>query len=837
MASKTLAFFIFIFLMVIYLTKFESAVQREEPSGKIPGNPAYMKELLEMKANKDGVIPFGVWKSVRDEYNSKTRGVSALTNITEVGPENVGGRTRAFVIDYDDPSHFIVGGVSGGIWESFDKGETWDAIGDYAATLSVTYITQDPDSTNIFYFSTGESTGNSSGLGSAGVFKSTDGAKTFTQLSATNNSNFIKIWSIKASLAELNTIYVATADKGLFKSTNGGLFFTQVFVSGTDDINDIEVFADSSVVIGVRKRGVFKSPNGNAGTFVQLTNGLPINAFKRVEVAYCDSFPNNIYAQFEDSGSSNYYTSNKGVWKSIDAGANWIQTANPDSDHFIDYLFPWYCFMFEVSPIDPDFVISGGQRAAFTMNGGNSWTELQYSHFDYHIAVFDHQNADTFYVGNDGGLASYHVNTASSSHVSLNNNYNVTQFYAGAYFPWGVNAFGGTQDNGTQATRNANQTFDHVMGGDGAFTQIKQQNQNVAYASYQNGIIRKTYNAQAQFPSWQNVLNQLDGNNDGSIDEGAIFINPFYMNALDGDQLYYVTKQSIWRTANGATTWTRLTDTIGKAVTGKRPYAVGLSNSQDPIMYIGGEKMLFFRSDFVYSSGPGMEQDLYSSHPPNDSISFIACLKVHPNDSSIVYAGLSNYSYDPRIYKIIDGTTSSPTWIDISGDLPTLVPVNWVEVNPVDPDSFIIIGTDYGVYTTINGGTNWVIEDSIPFVPIAQIHVRPNDGKVFIFTHGRGLWTAQLPGVFTNTQNIYQNELDVKLFPNPAGEVIYFTLQGQIEQELDLRIYDIDGILVYENIHSLSNVNAIDISSLSRGIYFLKVTNGNQLNIQKFIKI
>ncbi|MBW8051361.1 MAG: T9SS type A sorting domain-containing protein [Cytophagales bacterium] len=716
-----------------------------------PNNPGWFKQNLLMKKDSTGKIPRWmlqvIWQQQKQRLQMQPVGknIGNLLNTQELGPQNIGGRTRALLIDVTDHSHFIAGGVSGGLWESYDKGITWQPVNDLAPTLSVTYITQDPFNPANIYYSTGEPRGNSAGIPGDGVFKSIDTGKTFIQLPATNSSAFNYIWSVKVSPTDSNTLYVGTANNGLYKSADGGNTFINVFSISGADVSDIETLPNGFVIIGVKELGIYRSSTGNSGTFIKVTSGLPANGFRRIELAYCQGFPNVLYAQFEDSTESSYWTALKGIWKSTDTGSTWTQITNPETALGASYAFPWYCFTLGVKPDDPDAVISGSVALVYSLNGGISWNYTQSSHVDNHIVVFDRDNPNMLYIGNDGGIYSYDISTINLSVIDLNNGYDVTQYYAGAHFPTGTDCFGGTQDNGTHASRSGNSLFDIIYWGDGAFTQINQQNPNISFVSWQYGHISRADNSLNTYPSFNDVLNDLDANFDGDVDDGAWFINPFEINRNDGDQLYFVTKKRIWRTTNGALTWMPLTNIIADTITGTKPYAIGISNDLDPTVYIGGQNMLFYRVNNALTAFPGDEVDLSSSIPPNLSGSFISNITVHPGNDSVIYAALSNYSTEPRIYRVINANSGSPAWIDISGDLPAYLPVNWIEAHPQSPDSFLIAATDFGLYTTVNAGTNWNHETSLPNAAIHQIRLRYTDRKLFIFTHGRGVWLADLP--------------------------------------------------------------------------------------------
>src|SRR5690606_20691292 len=144
----------------------------------------------------------------------------------------------------------FIGGISGGLWVSEDAGRSWSNVNDHAINLNITSITQNPFNPDVIYYSTGEAAGNSSAAPGAGVFKSVDHGKTFTQLNATTGGDFDYSWRIVHSLVDSQTFFVATGSRGLFRSKDGGQSFEKV-VTTTRDIHDIEVFSDSSVMISI----------------------------------------------------------------------------------------------------------------------------------------------------------------------------------------------------------------------------------------------------------------------------------------------------------------------------------------------------------------------------------------------------------------------------------------------------------------------------------------------------------------------------------------------------------------------------------------------------------
>src|SRR5690606_6027066 len=204
--------------------------------------------------------------------------------------------------------------------------------------------------------------------------------------------------------------------------------------------------------------------------------------------------------------------------------------------------------------------------------------------------------------------------------------------------------------------------------------------------------------------------------------------------------------------------------------------------------------------------------------------------RVNPVDPTTLYIGLSNYSSDPRIYKVIHANNDdSLAFVDISGNLPSYLPVNWVEVDPASHDSVIFAGTDFGLYYTENGGTTWIKEDNIPNVVVDMIRLRMSDRRLFIYTHGRGVFSAritpydkQIPSY--NPVGIQPTKkAAVRIFPNPASNrvTIEWTVQTVREQR-EVKVYDSRGRQVRQA--KLQSGQQLDLNGLAKGAYYLEVS-------------
>ena len=792
-----------------------------------PANPGYRNQYLRMKQDAQGNIPRLPYAAIAAQELNVVNRDEQLFNVQEVGPKNYGGRTRAILLDADNRDHIFAAGISGGIWFSADSGKNWSPVNDYMGSLAVSGLVQDYFNHDIIYAGTGEVAGNSANIPGNGIYKSVDHGITFEQLPSTNDAAFDYIPRIATSPIDSNGLFIATAGSGLFSTFDGGETIRKIHTTNAA-INDLEITPSGQVWIGVNGVGLLFSATGDSGTFQLYGAGLPPGgSIARVEIAQAPSDTNILYAAFEKSGGG-YYSGIKGIYKTTDGGQNWLLVGNPDLDFGFYMAFPWYSMTMAVKPDDPDFIVFGVGDVTYSSDGGMIWKKSINIHVDHHVTVFNPDKPTRLYQGNDGGIYRMRTDQISYNQTMLNKDYNTIQYYAGSFFPTGINAFAGAQDNGTHYAISGGGTFNEIFGGDGSYNAVNQQYSNIGYVSYQEGTIHRADDADYEFPTFYPVFGEMDGDNDGDIDDGAWFINPFEINLVNGDQLLFATQKRVWQTLDGGFAWEPVMNSL---VGGISPYAMAMSNEFNPTIYIGGESAIFYRVDEGYNAVPGSEANLSSSVPSSITSDFISNIAVHPSDKSICYVSLSNFSSEPRLWKVTNAT-ATPVWTSISGDLPAGLPVNYIDIDPARPDEFLLAGTDYGLYVSTDGGVHWVKDNNIPNVVVQQVKVRPTDRRVFIFTHGRGLWTAVLDTNNVGIEHFDLKELNATVFPNPFSE--QFTIKSDAQQ-LSATIRDLQGKIVFRDTE-LVTTQPVELSMLSSGIYFLELKSHNSNTIKKLIK-
>jgi hypothetical protein len=653
-----------------YVPREKSNLASEDANG-------YMQWLISRRANPlTGSVDMGDVALAHQQADAMAGNRAVGLVWEEMGPNNVGGRTRAFLIDKFNNNHLYAGGVGGGLWYSTNAGGSWQRIngGDAMASLSVASICQSSD--GYIYFGTGEGLytffgDGTGGLQGKGIFKSTSPSNSsspaldYVSLSSTvpaaQTSPFIAINKMAASINNPQRIYAATY-RGLYLTDDGGANWVNA-AGSTGSAKDVDVASDGTVLAAVNNRG-YRSATGDVGSYTILSGGLPISGLDRIEFAFAPSDPNYVYACAVKSNGEL-----QAVYKSINKGDNWQNIGPGVSGIFNPHNNQGgYNNALAVAPDNKDKIIVGGVEL-WDWQLTNGWREIDcagcweqsvyYTHADKHNVTFDPVNPNIMYVASDGGIAkSYNQGT---TYTRINKNYNVTQFYSVAVDPLG-NPMGGTQDNGTQyitgryvvSASNPNDTIlndpqyaHHVMGGDGAFTAFSylyppsyspviNQDAGAAFASTQYANIRRSNGT-----SWQEFY-------DSHIDYGTDPNNPTYSGS-------FVTPFRLWESRNDLLTHDSVTFAVPDSLVQVMVAEIVASTSRKVSGSIN-YNYLFQSSGHIDSIVPGSVfiTDGIQVAVDDGNGHFVGDVSTSPNDSNYIH-------YGDRTF---DMTFNSPLAID-----------------------------------------------------------------------------------------------------------------------------------------------------------------------------
>jgi hypothetical protein len=482
---------------------------------------------------------------------------------------------------------------------------------------------------------------------------------------------------------------------------------------------------------------------------------------------------------------------NAGLFRSTDFGSTWTKMG--DSSSFngrIGSSQQMYNQMLGVHHTQSNWVVIGAVNARKSLDGGVTYQIINTGHADNHAAV-NFGDSDNVIFGNDGGV--YRMPWAGTASTPLNAGYLTHQYYAGNYAPRGTLAAGGTQDNGTWRHNGLNAT--RILGADGGFTHVSQQDSTLAYASIQNGPVYRLQNFAAS-PSSTVVTPTT------ATPEGVSFINEFQINYADGRQLFYRTNQGLWRTNNRGATWQRLNIQNIPNI-----QAVGVTPDPNPAVYIGGVNT-FYRVD---TAGLRIRRDsfvdLRNTVPGNVRSLAWGNISFHPAEPTTIFVGMSSMSINPRAWKVRNAHTRNPTWINITGNLASELPIYYIQAHPDDPERILFAATAFGLYYTLDGGTTWAKETRMPNVDVREMRLRATDRTLFLFTHGRGVWQIKLaPAPTTGTKSPEAVEpVAVKIFPNPTTAWLRIELTDQSLQLRGTQILTCRAGKFYRNTANLHN--------------------------------
>src|SRR6266849_4742789 len=506
----------------------------------------------------------------------------------------ISGRVTAIAVNPQNNDVVYLGAASGGIWKSTDGGASWTPLTDFQPSLATGSLAIDPssctaDDCTTIYVGTGEVYGSSIYFG-AGILKSTDAGATWTQQGANifvpqgSPDRAARIGAIAVDPFN-SQIALAGTSGGLYRTTDGGATWTQVAAlsgQGTGLSFDVN---NSGVVYAALSQataaGIYRSTDHGvtwsrlSGTGVNLfpTTGVGYMALSVVSGAAGAVGGVTLYAVVQQLNSNSL----RGVWKSSDSGANWVQLVNTPN-----FCFPLCGFATAIAadPANPDIVFAGGTLDAFakefirSADGGNTWVQVGCQHpsagsctlgdndvsvgTDYHALVFT-ADGSRVYMGNDQGAwrtDNPEVADPTQLHyLDLNSVLAITQQYGGhAISPSYENVgFVGAQDVGT-ARYSGGMAWGKVFSeGDGGQAAIDQQIPSVVYTTSMGSCVGLCI--ARSFFDGTSISTFLQSTTNGIADERTHFPAPLTVDPNITGRVYYGTFR-VYLTIDYAETWT-----------------------------------------------------------------------------------------------------------------------------------------------------------------------------------------------------------------------------------------------------------------------------------------
>ncbi|WP_213196715.1 T9SS type A sorting domain-containing protein [Cloacibacterium caeni] len=810
--------------------------------------------------------------------NSNQR-INSINNTQwfERGPYSVGGRTRAILFDPNDATgkRVFAGGVSGGLWVNNDitnASSEWSPINDFWANLSVVCIAADPNNPQIMYVGTGESS-TQDNVG-AGIWKTTNGGATWTQIFApanTYNSQGIRngyfyVNDIKVrNNGGVSEVYAGVSggynegfhglyQSGLYKSTDGSNFTRITSLSLPEasyigySIQQIEIGFDNSVWVSTRGAlfggttsggKIFRSIDGI--NFTNIYNANLSNS--RVQIALSKTNGAVAYGLLQGSGS----TEPVRIIKTTDTGATWAasnvvnsgvtlpkdkDTGIPANDFTRGQSF--YDLVIVTDPTNDATVYVGGIDLFRSTNSGSTWTQISkwsnnnqlatlsvsLVHADQHAIVFNPKDSNQIVFGNDGGIyfCSNKANIVTNTGISVRNNrYNVTQFYDAKMNPTKTNSteeiLAGAQDNGTRRFTGAplaNNLYSDAYYDGGDGAFVEFDDNNIYKIS--SYVYNNHYLYHAPSNTYIDLIDAPDNDLGHFINEATLDRNIDVFYSYGNKDA--TTKEITLNKVDGLST--------NPLNLGRSKIILGNFTSEDVSCLAASPYQTTYTTLMVGFDNGRLFKVTYANtgiYQINElTVPFLGAIsdiQYGTNDNEIIVT-ISNYNTDSVFYTTDGGTT----WNSKEGNLPDM-PIRSALMNPENKNE-VILGTELGVWGTTNflsATPTWSqYTNGLGNVRVTNLDYRPSTRTVLASTYGRGIFTTMNDTNLATTENSVEEIY--RVYPNPTRGDFYLKMNAK-HKNVTVNVFDISGKLVFTK----NGVNAEEkISpSLPKGHYIVKV--------------
>lgn len=733
---------------------------------------------------------------------------SALS-FRSIGPAVTSGRIIDILVNPTNKSEWYIAAACGGVWKTNNAGVSFKPIFDDQGSYSIGCMAMDPNNTNVIWVGSGENNNQRSVGYGDGIYKSEDGGKSFKNMGLGKSEHIGKIAidptnSDIVYVAAYGPVWSSAGDRGIYKTTDGGKTWKQIFtVSENTGFNEVHIDPKHTNILyacahqrrrhewtyisGGPESAVYKSVDAGA-TWQKLGGGLPSGDVGRIGLALAQTNSDIVYAICEGRD-------NKGIYKSTDRGASWNkQNAYSTDGNYYQEIFS--------DPVNPNRIYVMAMLVQVSDDGGKTLYGLgeKNKHVDNHAIHVFPDDTKHILLGCDGGLYESFDGAATWKFFG---NLPITQFYrvaADNAKPF-YNVYGGTQDNNTLGgparTRSANGITNAdwfvTVGGDGFQSRVDPKEPNIVYSQWQYGnLIRFD----------RNTGEQVDVKPMEKEGEPAYRFNwdsPLIISNFDNKRLYFAANK-LFRSDDRGSSWKVISPDLTAGIDRNKLSVMGKVWSMDAVaknastsifgnitalsespknenlIYVGTDDGLIQTTDnggntwTKVSSFPGIPNTTNNGYTFAPLVHF---LTASQHNESVVYGVFNNHrngDFKPYLVKSAD---KGKTWTSIAGDLPERGSTYCIVEDHKNPN-LLFCGTEFGVYFTLNGGKNWIeLTSGLPkSICIRDIAIQKDENDLVLATFGRGFYVLDDYTVLQNTNPEVFNKTS-HIFP--IKEALLFT--------------------------------------------------------------
>ncbi|MEI6739411.1 MAG: glycosyl hydrolase [Gemmatimonadaceae bacterium] len=688
----------------------------------------------------------------------------------EIGPYR-GGRSSAVAGSVARPREYWLGSQGGGVFKSTDGGLNWTPMSDKYFGGTIGAIAVAPSNPDVVYVGGGEFPIRGNVSHGDGMWKTTDGGKTWTNIGLNDTRQISKV---RVHPSNPDLVYVAAqghvwgpnAERGIFRSKDGGKSWQKVLFRN-DSTGAADLVMDPTnpnvlyagfwqahrrpwmLVSGGAGSGMFKSTDGG-DTWTELTKnaGLPKGLWGNIGISVSGANARRVYAIIEaDEG---------GVFRSDDAGATWARM----NDERKLRQRAWYYNKIYADPKNADLVYASNVNFQVSRDGGKTWTDLRPPHGDSHDAWIAPDNGDRFIEGDDGGASV----TTDAGKTWTAQDFATAQFYHVSttnHFPYKI--CGAQQDNSTlcgpsrAAGGITTDMWQEAGGGESGFVTALPDKPDIVFAGSYGGLLTR----KDMRTGLARDVNPWPLNPMGHSAEDATYrmqwTFPIVVSPHSAKTIY-VGSSVIFKTTNEGESYTAISPdltrhdprTLGasggpitKDQTGVETYGTVFAIAESPVtkgvIWAGSDDGLVH----VSRNGGGSWTNVTPPLLKEREWARISIIEASHFDAGTAYVAANRFQMDDQQPYLFRTTDYGATWtrIDGSGTATGIPASEFTRVIREDEvrRGMLFAGTERGIYVSFDNGGTWSsLRRNLPMVPVHDLAIK--DGDLIAATHGRSFW-------------------------------------------------------------------------------------------------
>ena len=762
----------------------------------------------------------------------------------EVGPWR-GGRVTAVTGVPSQPFTFYMGTVGGGVWKTTDAGHSWINTTDGKFSVgSMGAVAVADSNPAIVYAGTGSSKIRSNVSIGRGIYKSTDGAKTWTFIGLRDVG---QIAAIRINPHNPDELFVAALgnpfrnnpERGVYRSRDGGKTWQQVlFLSDQLGAADIEfqpgnprvLYATMwhglrepwSIVSGSRDGGIYKSTDGG-DRWTKLGGGLPTGLFGRANVGVSAAAPNRVYALIEAKPG-------QGLYRSDDAGATW-KLVNGETRLTTR---PFYYNTLGVDPNNADVVFVGDENWFKSVDGGKTFAVERTPHGDNHDLWINPRNSNYLIQSNDGGA---NISLDGGKTWSTQANQPTAEIYQVAVddqFPYRL--YGAQQDNTTVIVPSLplgdGQQFRIGPGCETGPIIPKLGDPNLVWGGCKGQFSRLDLRTNRNEENFWIGSESLYGNDPSTLRYRFQRVAPMEISPTEANTVYYGS-QYVHRSRDGGISWEVISPDLTARPAGKQygsgepitrdatgeevysvVYAIRESRLRPGVIWAGSNDGLVW---VTQDAGKSWQNVTPAGLPPGGRVQNIEPGVRAPGTAYVAIYRYLLGDFAPYIYRTDDYGKSWSKLTDGTNGIASDEPTRVVREDPERP-GLLYAGTEFGLYVSFDNGSHWQsFQLNLPAVPVTDLRLA--HGDLVLSTQGRGFWILDnlsvlrqlpAPAAASRSSRLYRPATAIRINagadkgPNPAAgpeyilpgaQIDYYVAPGRGHQPVTLSIWDSSGRL------------------------------------------